>query len=156
MIAPKGNKFKIGKTSNLYSNKEKPYRRGSWNIAKDLPSSFKYAFQGLSYAFFSQRNFRIHVFIGFLVILLSIWLGLSFSNFAILVLIIATVLVLELINTSLEAVVDLAIGQQFHPIARIAKDCAAASVLVGALSSLIIALLILLPPTLQKLGITTS
>ena len=57
----------------------------------------------------------------------------------------AAVLVLELINTATEAVVDLAIGRRFHPLARIAKDCAAAAVLVAAISSLVIAVLLLLP-----------
>ena len=51
------------------------------------------------------------------------------------------------------SVVDLAIGRQFHPLARIAKDCAAAAVLVAALSSMLIALLLLLPPLLHKLGL---
>jgi diacylglycerol kinase (ATP) len=51
----------------------------------------------------------------------------------------------ELLNTATEAVVDLAIGRQFHPLARIAKDCAAAAVLVAALSSMMIALLLLVP-----------
>ena len=147
MIIPK---FKVSKVS---PNSKEIYRRGSWSVAKDLPSSFKYALKGLIYAFFSQRNFRIHVFIGLLVIVLSIWLQLSFSNCAILFLTISIVLVLELINTSIEAVVDLAIGRRFHPLARIAKDCAAASVLVGALSSFFIAFLILLPPILKKLGL---
>ena len=63
------------------------------------------------------------------------------------------VLVLELLNTATEAVVDLAIGRQFHPLARIAKDCAAAAVLVAALSSMMIALLLLIPPLLQRLGL---
>ena len=147
MIPPKT------KSSRLSSHFKDDYRRDSWIVAKDLTSSFKYAVKGLSYAFLSQRNFRIHVFIGLLVIVLSIWLKLSFSNCAILLLTISTVLVLELINTAIEAVVDLAIGRRFHLLARIAKDCAAASVLISALSSFFIALLILLPPILEKLGL---
>ncbi len=141
------------KVSDLPPHVKETYRQGSWIVAKDLSSSFKYAASGLVYAFSSQRNFRIHVLVGSLVILLSIWLQLSFANCAILFLTISTVLVLELINTSIEAVVDLAIGRRFHPLARIAKDCAAASVFVAAFSSLIIGLLLIIPPTLQKLGI---
>jgi len=150
MMIPKSKVFKVAKYSPDFKSR---YRSRSWSVAKDLPSSFKYALKGLAYAFFSQRNFRIHIFIGLLVIILSIWLQLSFSNCAILFLTISIVLVLELINTSIEAVVDLAIGRRFHPLARIAKDCAAASVLVGALSSVFIAFLILLPPILKKLGL---
>ena len=65
----------------------------------------------------------------------------------------AAVLVLELLNTSIEAVVDLAIGRRFHPLARIAKDTAAAAVMVAAISSLLIALLLLLPPLRIRLGL---
>ena len=127
-----------------------PHRRGrklrvgAWKVAGDLPASFRYAAQGLAYSFASQRNFRIHVITGALVFLLGLWLQLSLDRLA--------VLVLELLNTATEAVVDLAIGRQFHPLARIAKDCAAAAVLVAALSSMLIALLLLVPPLLARLG----
>jgi diacylglycerol kinase (ATP) len=80
-------------------------------------------------------------------------LRLSLDRLAVLVLTVAAVLVLELLNTAIEAVVDLAIGRKFHPLARIAKDCAAAAVLVAALSSLLIALLLLVPPLMQRFGL---
>ena len=128
-------------------------RVGAWKIAGDLPSSFRYAAQGLAYGFASQRNFRIHVGMGLVVFCLGLWLGLSPDRLAVLVLTVAAVLVLELLNTATEAVVDLAIGRKFHPLARIAKDCAAAAVLVAALSSLLIALLLLVPPLLQRFGV---
>ncbi|MFO0038490.1 MAG: diacylglycerol kinase family protein [Synechococcaceae cyanobacterium] len=127
-------------------------RVGAWRVAGDLPASFRYAAQGLAYSFASQRNFRIHVITGAIVFGLGLWLRLTVDRLAVLVLTVAAVLVLELLNTATEAVVDLAIGRQFHPLARIAKDCAAAAVLVAALSSMMIALLLLLPPLLQKIG----
>ncbi|WP_082325893.1 diacylglycerol kinase family protein [Synechococcus sp. GFB01] len=128
-------------------------RLGAWAVANDLPSSFRYAAQGLAYSFLSQRNFRIHVGTGSLAFGLGLWLALPPAQLAVLVLTVAAVLVLELINTATEAVVDLAIGRKFHPLARIAKDCAAAAVLVAALASLLIALLLLLPPLLARLGL---
>ena len=132
---------------------ERALRRGAWKIAADLPASFRYAAQGLTYAFVSQRNFRIHVITGLVVFGLGFWLQLDWIQLAILVLTVAAVLVLELLNTAIEAVVDLAIGRRFHPLARIAKDCAAASVLVAAMSSLLIATFLLLPPLLLRLGL---
>ena len=86
-------------------------RRRSWKIAGDLPASFRYAAQGLGYAFASQRNFRIHVVIGFVVFGLGALLQLDLIRMAVLVLTVAAVLVLELLNTAIEAVVDLAIGR---------------------------------------------
>jgi len=127
-------------------------RLGAWQVAGDLPASFRYAAQGLAYGFLSQRNFRIHVVTGAVVFGMGLWLGLSPDRLAVLVLTVAAVLVLELLNTATEAVVDLAIGRRFHPLARIAKDCAAAAVLVAALSSLLIAGLLLVPPLLTRLG----
>ncbi|MCS5692277.1 diacylglycerol kinase family protein [Cyanobium sp. FGCU-6] len=132
---------------------ESPGRRlGAWQVAGDLPASFRYAAQGLAYGFLSQRNFRIHVVTGAVVFSMGLWLGLSPDRLAVLVLTVAAVLVLELLNTATEAVVDLAIGRRFHPLARIAKDCAAAAVLVAALASLLIAGLLLVPPLLIRLG----
>ncbi|MEB3277033.1 MAG: diacylglycerol kinase family protein [Cyanobacteriota bacterium] len=128
-------------------------RLGAWTVAGDLPASFRYAANGLIYGFTSQRNFRIHVITGAVVFSLGLWLQLSIDRLAVLVLTVAAVLVLELLNTATEAVVDLAIGRQFHPLAKIAKDCAAAAVLVAALASLLIALLLLLPPLLARLGL---
>ena len=135
---------------------ERPDRRlraSAWKVAGDLPASFRYAAQGLVYGFTSQRNFRIHVITGAGVFGLGLWLQLPTAQLAVLVLTVTAVLVLELLNTATEAVVDLAIGRQFHPLARIAKDCAAAAVLVAALSSLLIALLLLVPPMLTRLGL---
>ena len=136
------------------SNKEHlATRRGSWRIAGDLPTSLRYAADGLIYGFSSQRNFQIHVAIGAVVFGLGFWLNLNPTQLSILVLTVAGVLVLELVNTSIEAVVDLSIGRRFHPLARIAKDCAAAGVLVAAISALVIALLLLIPPLLTQLGL---
>ena len=135
------------------STRSRAVRRGSWSIAGDLPASFRYAAQGLGYAFFSQRNFRIHVITGVVVFALATWLQLDMIRMAVLMLTVAAVLVLELLNTAIEAVVDLAIGRRFHPLARIAKDCAAAAVLVAAISALMIAAFLILPPLLLQLGI---
>ena len=128
-------------------------RLGAWQVAGDLPASFRYAAQGLIYGFASQRNFRIHVVMGAVVFALGLWLQLPMPQLAVLVLTVAAVLVLELLNTATEAVVDLAIGRRFHPLARIAKDCAAAAVLVAALASLLIAALLLVPALLARLGL---
>ncbi len=134
------------------SQRLKNTKRDSWNIAGDLPSSFKYALQGLVYTYGTQRNFRIHILISTIVLGLIFWLKLSLIKSAILVLTISSVLILELINTAIEAVVDLSIGRQFHRLAKIAKDSAAAAVLVASISALLIAFLILVPPLLIHLG----
>ena len=139
-----------GKITPLASRAHRVSRRGSWKVSRDLLASVRYATKGIAYGFSSQRNFRIHLFIGALVFGLGVYLKLNASHLAVLVLTVTAILALELLNTSIEAVVDLAIGRRFHPLARIAKDCSAAAVLVASISSLVIALLLLLPPLLTQ------
>ena len=128
-------------------------KRSSWKIAKDLPTSFLYAAKGLGYAFSTQRNFRIHVCFALCAFVLGFLLGLNKSDLAIMALTATSVLVVELLNTAIESVVDLAIGKRFHPLAQIAKDCSAGAVLVASISSVLIAVLLLFPPLLKQLGI---
>ncbi|WP_269604316.1 diacylglycerol kinase family protein [Prochlorococcus marinus] len=132
---------------------QRPNKRSSWKIAKDLPTSFLYAAKGLTYAFSTQRNFRIHVGFALGALGLSFFLGLNKSDLAIMALTATSVLVVELLNTAIESVVDLAIGKRFHPLAQIAKDCSAGAVLLASISSVLIAVLLLFPPLLKQLGI---
>lgn len=123
----------------------------SWRVATNLFVSFKYAWQGVSYAFRTQRNFRIHVMVGSLAVSLAIALSLSLVELAVIILTCGIVLTMELINTALESVVDLTVEQTYHELAKIAKDCAAAAVLISALISLSVAACLLLPPLWQLL-----
>ena len=132
---------------------QRPNKRSSWKIAKDLPTSFLFAAKGIGYAFSTQRNFRIHVGFALGAFVLGLLLGLNKSDLAIMSLTATSVLIVELLNTAIESVVDLAIGKRFHPLAQIAKDCSAGAVLVASISSVLIALLLLLPPMLKNLGI---
>jgi diacylglycerol kinase (ATP) len=152
-MLPQTSHLSSDKITTLSNHGHRAARRGAWRIATDLPTSFRYAAQGLIYGVVSQRNFRIHLVIGTVVLGLGLWLQLKPNDLAVLVLMVTAVLVLELLNTSIEAVVDLAIGRRFHHLARIAKDCAAAAVLVAAISSLLIALLLLVPPLMTRLGL---
>ena len=138
---------------NVSDNLQRLNKRSSWKIAKDLPTSFLYAAKGLRYAFLTQRNFRIHVGFALVAFTLGLFLGLNKSDLAIMALTATSVLVVELLNTAIESVVDLAIGKRFHPLAKIAKDCSAGAVLVASISSLLIAALLLLPSLLKTLGI---
>tara|TARA_B100000214_G_C23497628_1_gene414636 strand:- start:11 stop:469 length:459 start_codon:yes stop_codon:yes gene_type:complete len=138
---------------NFSNNLERFNKRSSWKIAKDLPTSFLYAGKGLKYAFSTQRNFRVHVVFTLVALALGLLLELNKSDLAIMTLTATSVLLVELLNTAIESVVDLAIGKRFHPLAQIAKDCSAGAVLVASISSLLIAILLLFPPLLKTLGI---
>jgi len=123
-------------------------RELSWRVAHNLFISFKYAWCGISYAFQTQRNFRIHVAVGALAISLSVFLHLSTVEISVIGITSGLVMALELLNTAIEAVVDLTVKQTYHELAKIAKDCAAAAVLISALVAVLIAGILLLPPLL--------
>jgi diacylglycerol kinase len=115
-----------------------------------LLRSFGYAFEGVSYILRTQRNARIELAIAVGVIVLALWLGLSPLEWAVLAITIAVVLALEWINTSLELAVGLA-SPDIHPSAKAAKDVAAACVLLGAGTSLVVGLLLFGPRLVARL-----
>ncbi|MCS7251656.1 MAG: diacylglycerol kinase family protein [Anaerolineae bacterium] len=107
--------------------------------ARTLWESFRFAFAGLRYAWRTQRNLRIHTVITVAVIVVAGWLRFDPVRWAVLILTIALVWAAELMNTALEAVVDLA-SPSLHPLARIAKDVSAGMVLLCAIAAVLIGL----------------
>jgi diacylglycerol kinase len=106
--------------------------------------SFVYAWNGLWHAMRTQRNARIHGFIATLAIILGLVLHISPVEFAMVFVAITGVFISEMFNTVAEACVDLA-TQEYHPMARIAKDVAAGAVLLNAMLSVVIGLLVFGP-----------
>ncbi|GMA14935.1 diacylglycerol kinase [Deinococcus metallilatus] len=107
-----------------------------------------FAWSGIAHAYRTQANFRIEVWLGVLAVTLALLLH---APLAPILLSCALVLSLELVNTALEAVVDLA-SPGFHPLAKAAKDGAAGAVLVASLGALLVGLAVLGPPLLRFLG----
>ena len=112
--------------------------------------SFRHAFSGWWHVLRTQRNAWIHAVISVSVMLAGWWLGLSRLEWAILFLTLGLVWMAEFFNTALEAVVDLASPER-HPLAKTAKDVAAAAVLLTALAAVVIGLLVLGPPLWARL-----
>ena len=133
------------------SSNKKIIRNLAWQVAPNLFLSFKYAWAGVYYAFVTQRNFRIHTAIGIVAVGLGLILEIKAIELAVIVMTCAIVMVLELINTAIEAVVDLTVKQTYHELAKIAKDCAAGAVLISAIAAVVVAACILLPPLLQRI-----
>src|SRR3990172_2395870 len=117
-----------------------PPRRAASRLA-----SFRHAFAGWGYMLRTQRNAWIHATISTLVFVGGLWLGLNRMEWAIILLTIGLVWMAEFVNTALEAVVDLA-SPDLHPLARVGKDVAAAAVLVGAATAVLVGPLVLGPP----------
>ena len=140
-------------SSNLQTApKSKKDNKTAWQVAPDLFSSFRYAWAGIVYAVRTQRNFRIHLAIGLVALCLGVRLNIQPIEAAVVTITISAVLVMELMNTALESVVDLTVGQTYHELAKIAKDCAAGAVLISAIAALLVAGFIYLPPLLMLLN----
>ena len=138
--------------NNSFPSKEKKLRSLAWKVAPNLMLSFKYAWAGVRYAFSTQRNFRIHTIIGTLAVSLGFYLQITPVEMAVITITCAMVMILELVNTAIESVVDLTVKQTYHDLAKIAKDCAAGAVLLSAIAAVLVASLILLPPLLRLIS----
>lgn len=108
------------------------------NAIKKLFLSFKYAFEGLFFCIKTCRNFRIHLIAALVVLYFSRFYSFSATEYGILVIIISFILVAECINTAIEQLCN-SITKDFSSQIKNAKDVAAAAVLCGAVSSVIIA-----------------
>ncbi len=118
---------------------------------KNLLTSFKHAFEGLFVGIKNVKNMKIHLTFTFLVIIGGFFFKVSTVEWLILLLFIALVISFELMNTALEEAVNLAMPN-IHPVAKIAKDVAASSVLVSAIFALISGFIIFLPKVLEFIG----
>ena len=107
--------------------------------------SLSHAWDGICFTVRTQRNARIHLTIGMLVIFVAVWLELKFFEVSLLMLTIGAVLAAETINTTVEALVDL-LSPDFHEQAKIAKDVAAGAVLIVSITAIFVGLLVLGPP----------
>lgn len=107
-------------------------------------NSFKYSFQGLKYAYKNEQSLLIHLIVTILVIVVGIIVDLNMYEWLLVFILMGLVLATELINTSLEAVVDL-ISPQINPLAKIAKDTASAAVFIFCVVAFISGIVIFLP-----------
>ena len=118
--------------------------------SKNRLNSFMFALSGCLYMLRYQKNTRILGLASILVIILALWLQVAATQLAIVLLSASAVWIAEFINAAVEAVVNVSTAD-YHPMAKVAKDIAAAAVLIAALWSVPIGVLILGPPLLEKL-----
>lgn len=111
---------------------------------KKLNESMHYALRGLRYVARNEKNFQYELAAAFIVSVAIIYFKVSREEIIVLFLVIMGVLVMELMNTVVERVVDI-LKPRIHPYARLIKDLMAASVLVTSLFAIIIGIIIFLP-----------
>ncbi|MDO4289091.1 MAG: diacylglycerol kinase family protein [Eubacterium sp.] len=113
-------------------------------MRRRLTSSFKYAFEGIAYVLKTQPNMKIHAVIGLLAVIAGFCFKISAYEWLALVIVIGFVMILEVVNTAVETLVDL-YTEEYHHLAKVSKDTAAGAVLLMAMVSVVVGLIIFLP-----------
>ncbi len=114
------------------------------NSKRSFFRTFGYAIEGIWSALRTERNLKIHLTLSVIVLFLGLVYSINSIEWMFVLFAIAGVIVLELINTAIERVVDL-VTTQYHPLAKQAKDIAAGAVFIYAILSVIIGLIIFFP-----------
>ena len=117
----------------------------SFKTSKNFYESLSYAFTGIVYCFKYSRNFRIQILCSLITIFLGRLLKLNGTESIAIFATIFSVLILEILNTSIESLVDLVVGKKYSKLAKICKDCSAASVLIASINSIFIAVYVFFP-----------
>lgn len=108
---------------------------------RKLLDSFNFAIAGIMYSITTQRNMKIHATVAIAALLLGLWVDLNRMELLALLFTVFLVFITEMLNTAVEAVVDIA-SPGFHPLAKIAKNVAAGAVLLAAVNALIVGFLL--------------
>ena len=120
-------------------------RKESYKTSRNVLISFKYALSGISYVLKTSRNFKIQLIFAVIILMVGFLLQISLSNYVMLIATIMSVLILEILNTSIESIVDLVVKKEFSSLAKISKDTSAGAVLLASINSVIIAVYIFVP-----------
>jgi len=110
--------------------------------------SFRYAYAGLRTLWREEHNVRIHIVAGLIVLVMGFLLHISLSEWCVVTLVVAVVLLAEALNSSLENIAD-AISEEKNEKIQKAKDLAAAAVLISAIAAVIIGVIIFLPKIIE-------
>ena len=109
---------------------------------RSFPESFKSAIAGTRTIAARERNFRIQIFIAIAAVAACIILSVDTWHFVLVMFAVFFVLAMELVNTSVEAIVDLICGDKQHPLAKIAKDAAAGAVLLASAFAVVVGVVV--------------
>ncbi len=113
-----------------------------------LLKSFSHALRGVGVVFKTEQSFRIQIGVAILVLFLALFFRIQAFEWIILFLLVGSVLILELINSIFERIVD-TFKPRIHPVVKDIKDIMAGAVLLGSIISLFVGIVIFLPHVLE-------
>ena len=146
----------MGKNKNENSDKKKKRsifslfhkkNRYNWDIKKErardkrLVDSFNFAIEGLISALKNEKHMKVHILAAIIIVILAIVINASKVEILIISLSVSFVVITELVNTAVEAIIDL-VSPERHPLAKLAKDVAAGAVLVAAINAVCVGYLL--------------
>lgn len=131
--------------------KERFVRHSGDKDSFSMTEAFSCAFNGIGHAFNTQRNFKVHTVFAIAAIILGFILQIPQSSWLAVIICIIVVFSLEVLNTSIESIVDMT-SPQWHLLAMHAKDCSAGAVLVAAIGSLVVACVVYIPAFLALIS----
>ena len=111
---------------------------------KRFLNSIKYSVDGLVNAYQNEQSLWLHAMCTIIIVILGFLLQIKFYEWAVIVIALVVVLAVELLNTAIEATVDL-ITKEIHPLAKVAKDCGSAAAFVSSIMVFIICCFIFIP-----------
>lgn len=125
---------------NESGNKKKGFHR--------FLNSIKNSWDGYVYAYTNEQSLTIHAILAILVIFSGFYFHASRTQWTVIVLVMTIVVIAELLNTAIEAVVDL-VTEEYHPLAKIAKDCASAAVFTSSILAAGLYIYVFLPQIIK-------
>ena len=112
---------------------------------KRFIKSFGYAGEGIKYTFYHEQNIFVMIFLGIIATILGIVFNITYTERLVILVLIGVILSMEMLNTAIEAVVNLHDGDKKSHYGKIAKDCASGAVAIASIFAFIIGLLIFMP-----------
>ena len=113
--------------------------------------AFGYALEGIAYTIRTQRNMKIHLVIALCALIAGALLRLTPAEWAIIIICIGLVIMTEMLNTAVEAIIDL-VSPEYHTLAKTAKDIGAGMVLIFALLAVVAGGIVFVSAFLRLLG----
>lgn len=135
----KKKKVSSKKTNNVH-REVKPKKYG----IKRFLDSWVNSYNGFKYAYTHEQSLLLHIFFSIVAIVCGIVFKITGTQWILLFLVMVVIIVAELLNTAIEATVDL-ITDQYEPLAKVAKDCASAAVLTSVMLASIVGIYVFLP-----------
>ena len=128
----------------VYQERNKSKRKGF----KGILYNFVYSWHGLVYAYSHEKSMWIHAFLSVLTIVIGLFLKLRWVEWLIIILVLGVILAIELLNTGIEAVVDM-VTHEYNKLAKVAKDSGSAATFVATVIGLITILSIYIPKFME-------